>query len=154
MLSWKGPTGIIKSNSWVCKGPLKKIIIIKKSDRMSESIVQMLIELWQVRCHDHSPRESVPVPDHSLGEDFIAVLWSEGRLLIKEIHFPSRWASYEEHNKGKSSSQQKEPHTCMFTFQWLWTSSHAPKLAPSGPEDPVRSMVDTYMNGTFCSLPC
>ena len=33
---------------------------------MSESIVQMLLDLWQAQCHDHCPEDLVPVPDHPL----------------------------------------------------------------------------------------
>ena len=42
---------------------------VQKSDHVSESIVQMLLELWQVQCHDHSPEEPVPVPKHHLSNE-------------------------------------------------------------------------------------
>ena len=41
----------------------------QKSDHKTESAVQMLLELWQVQCHDHCPEEPVSVPDHPLGEE-------------------------------------------------------------------------------------
>lgn len=47
----------------------------------NQSIVQMLIEAQQVWCRDHSPRESVPVPDHPLGEEHFPNIQSEIPLL-------------------------------------------------------------------------
>lgn len=36
---------------------------------MSESIVQMLQDLWQAPCHDTFHKEPVPAPEHSLDEE-------------------------------------------------------------------------------------
>ena len=36
---------------------------------MTKSIVQMLLELWQVWCHDHFTEEPVPVTNHPLSEE-------------------------------------------------------------------------------------
>ncbi|GAB0202878.1 cAMP-dependent protein kinase inhibitor alpha [Grus japonensis] len=36
---------------------------------MTESVIQMLLELSQAQCCDHFPREPVPVPDHPLSEE-------------------------------------------------------------------------------------
>jgi len=33
---------------------------------MTESFLQMLLELWQAQCHDHCPWETVLVPAHPL----------------------------------------------------------------------------------------
>lgn len=46
ILNWKGLTRVIDSNSWVHTGPTPK------SEHMSESIVQMLLKLWQPQGHD------------------------------------------------------------------------------------------------------
>lgn len=62
--------GLIKTNSWVPKRSAKK------SDPVSESIFQTLLELWQPRCHDHCAGEPAPVPDHPLSEN------SKGEKLI------------------------------------------------------------------------
>jgi len=40
----------------------------QKSDHISSSFVQTLLELWQAQCHDRFPGDPVPVPDHPLSE--------------------------------------------------------------------------------------
>lgn len=48
----------------------------QKSDPVSESIFQTLLELWQPRCHDHCAGEPALLPDHPLSEN------SKGEKLI------------------------------------------------------------------------
>jgi len=40
---------------------------------MSESIVQMLLELWEAQCHGHFPGEDVLVPDHSIVKNLFLI---------------------------------------------------------------------------------
>jgi len=60
-MSLKGIIRFTKSSSWLHKEPPKK------SDSMSDSTIQMFLELWQARCCDCFPGEAIPVPDHPLG---------------------------------------------------------------------------------------
>lgn len=43
--------------------------IPQKSHRMSESIVQTLLELQHAQCCEHFPGENVPVPQHPPDEE-------------------------------------------------------------------------------------
>lgn len=54
---------IVKSKSWL------DTELPKKTNRMSESVFQKLLELHQAHCCGHCPGEPIPVPDHCLGEE-------------------------------------------------------------------------------------
>lgn len=41
----------------------------------------MLLELWQAQCHEYCRGESVPVPDHTLGEEPLPNTQPEPSLL-------------------------------------------------------------------------
>lgn len=41
----------------------------RKSNCVSESVVQTLIEIWQTWCWGGFPEEPVPVPDHLFSEE-------------------------------------------------------------------------------------
>lgn len=60
ILNWKRPTRSLKSSSWLHTGT-------PQNQTMSETIVQMLLDLQQAWCHNHFPEKTVPVPDHLRG---------------------------------------------------------------------------------------
>lgn len=61
--NWREPTRIIKFSSSFHTGPPEN------KNRISERIVQMLLELRHAWCHDCVPGEPVSVPVHLLEEE-------------------------------------------------------------------------------------
>lgn len=68
VLSWKEPTGIMKSNSWFHTASPRTQTVFP------EMIVQMHLELQLAWCCDHFPGETVPVPSYIFNKEHFPTL--------------------------------------------------------------------------------
>lgn len=60
-----------------------------KPRTMSESTVQMFLELWQAWWWQHCHEELIPVPNHHLSEDSFPIIQSDNNVLKK---FLTEWS--------------------------------------------------------------